>query len=203
MNPIHHIGPAGSVYTSISDAGKHILHQNCQDYVNNTASCMMPPFFVNEYPELTHASGAVVPAERVQQKDLKDLNSHTIGECNERTVYKQISKIAQNSSDLLVLRSFNLRKQNCEILAQQYPDMKVLIDSFLLKSKGHKSQHRRMRHGHFRTQQGRHFVRSENNKSTGSRCYETAQQNAGLCEPHVCRCYEQLNKCHRCCTTCL
>ena len=136
MDTYHHIGPAGHTYESISDAGRQILQTNCHGYITGTSSSLLPPFFINSYPEVTYPAGGIIPAQGVSVKSsqFKDLNAHKIGEANERKVFELISKIAENSNDLLVFHSFNLTQLKCEILKSENSTMISEIDKKKFKN---------------------------------------------------------------------
>ena len=50
---VSHNGPAGTSYDSMMEAGTDILRRNCQAFLDQEESAMLPPLFVNRYTQLS------------------------------------------------------------------------------------------------------------------------------------------------------
>ena len=99
---IIHKAPAGATYKSLLDAGRTMLKEMYPGFVNGTSHALIPPIFVNEYPEQVGSDNKILrgPSTDVNNKQLLGAVTNKVGEDFETRVFRRFEQMLHpNVSD--------------------------------------------------------------------------------------------------------
>ena len=90
-----HRAPAGGRYKSLLDAGRTLIREKYPGFLQGTAHAMLPPFFVNVYPEQIGEDGKIKPGPNANPKDkqLEGASVNKLGEDFEFLVFRRFEQI--------------------------------------------------------------------------------------------------------------
>ena len=133
---ITHNAPAGNKYASIKHAGRTLLENNFSGFLKGTSHAIIPPIFINEYPEQVDKDGKISPGPKFTQTDLQDLYNNKVGEDHEICVFRRFEEVLGTSlpdaSSLvktchLILKGFRLMKYKVEALLDENPGLSQMF----------------------------------------------------------------------------
>ena len=77
-----HHAPAGGRYKSLLDAGRTLIREKYPGFLQGTAHAMLPPFFVNLYPEQMGEDWKIKPGPNTvaTNKQLQGASVNKLGE---------------------------------------------------------------------------------------------------------------------------
>ena len=115
-----HNAPVGAQYKSVWDAGRTMLQQHYQGFLQGTSHAFLPPIFANTYVEEISADGSIKPGSTINPKDsqLKGASINKKGEDFELRVFQRFEHILNSKDDDSVF-------QDCHMLWKGFA-----IDSF-------------------------------------------------------------------------
>ena len=95
---------------------------------------MLPPVFMNKYPELRDPTGHVLVADGVAEKrknEYHGLDSDVRGEDCEFAFFKCIDKMALAHKNMIVLQSFEILRSKCMSVIKLYPSVQQRMQKFI------------------------------------------------------------------------
>ena len=141
LNSIHH-APAGSSYESLSDAGSTLLREKYTGFLEGTANALLPPIFVNKYPEQIGKDGTIKPGSSIHPNDtqLKGITINKLGDDFEASIYQRFEQFlhpclsdspVQNCH--ILWKGFTIYDYKMEALLRENPELNQKITEFRKK----------------------------------------------------------------------
>ena len=135
-NSSWHIGPAGSHYASIHQAGNALLQTSAPAYLTDSGCHLLPPMLKNSYVEAVDDAGVVPKSRNADPNKHKGMLLNKAGEESEIKVFQAIDKFISenhNGHTLLVFHSFRYNNFKVDTIASAYPSVASAMLQFKLR----------------------------------------------------------------------
>ena len=136
-----HNAPAGANYKSVLDAGRTMLQQHYQGYLEGKSHALLPPIFVNTYVEETAADGSIEPGPNTNPKDkqLKGASINKRGEDFELLVFKYFERLLHDKDSSrfhdchILWKGFTIDRYKMNALINDFPGVAPSVLKFRKK----------------------------------------------------------------------
>ena len=137
-----HNAPAGTTYNSLLDAGRTMIREKYPGFLYGTTHTLLPPIFVNVYPEQIGEDGKILPGPGIgdNDKQLSGVILNKLGEDFEAVVFRRFEQILHsNVADSpfqdchMLWKGFTIPGYKMDALLDENPEMELSIVQFRKK----------------------------------------------------------------------